>query len=165
MKKKLLIMRHAKAERDAGRWEDFDRPLSERGVGDATAMGRWLADQKFQLDQLIASPALRTRETARLVAEAMDFKGTIELPKSLYEGASGAYSAQVALCPVSVSTLLIVGHNPALEQFVEWLSGEWVALKTASVAHLQYSGLDLSEIHSKSLEFVDVWSPKSIGDK
>ncbi len=165
MKKQLLIMRHAKAERDAKRWEDFDRPLSERGTGDSTAMGNWLHDQKFRLDHLIASPALRTRDTARLVANAMNFKGTIELPQALYEGANRAYSAQVALCPVAVTTLLIVGHNPALEQFVESLTGEWVTLKTAAIAYLKYSGTDWSEMKSESLEFVDLWTPKSIGDE
>ena len=156
-------MRHAKAERDAKRWEDFDRPLSERGIRDATEMGRWLHDQKFQLDHLIASPALRTRDTARRVAEAMEFNGAIEFPQSLYEGANRAYSAQIALCPISVATLLIVGHNPALEQFVERISGEWVTLKTSAVAYLEYAGKDWSEIQSESLVFVDLWTPKSIG--
>ena len=163
MTKQLLIMRHAKAERDVKRWEDFDRPLSDRGLRDAPAMGRWLADQRIWPDHVIASPAVRTRETARLVAATWDYQGPMELQQSLYEGSHRAYSAQIGLCSVSVHTILVVGHNPALEQLVEWLSGEWVALKTAAVAHLKYSGLDWSEIQTESLAFVEIWSPKSIG--
>ncbi len=162
MKKQLLIMRHAKADRDEMRWKDYDRPLNERGLLDAPAMGRWLVQQQFKFDQIIASPAVRTKDTARLVAEQLHYSNPIETPMSLYEGSNREYIAQIGLCPASVGSILIVGHNPALEQLVERLSGEWITLKTSGVAYLRYSGSDWSEIKSESLEFVETWSPKTI---
>jgi phosphohistidine phosphatase len=162
MQKQLLIMRHAKADRDEKRWQDFDRPLNERGLLDAPVMGRWLEQKQFKFDQIIASPAVRTKDTARLVAEQLNYSNPIQTPQSLYEGSSREYIAQIGLCPASVVTILIVGHNPALEQVVERLTGQWITLKTSAVAYLRYSGSDWSEIKSESLEFVETWSPKTI---
>jgi phosphohistidine phosphatase len=161
-KKHLLIMRHAKAERDPERWEDYDRPLNARGRRDAPAMGRWLQRQSFFVDEIFSSPALRTRETAERVAEQLEFKGTISLPKPLYEGSSKTYLAQIRLCPASARTLLIVGHNPALEELVELLSGEWLTLKTAAIAHLRFAENDWSAASSNSFELIDDWTPGDI---
>jgi phosphohistidine phosphatase len=163
MKKHLLIMRHSKAARDAERWQDFDRPLNDRGRRDAPAMGRWLRDQRVIVDDLMASPAVRTRETAERVAEQLEFKGTISFPESLYEGSSSAYLTQIRLCPVSVGTVLIVGHNPALEQLVETLSGEYLTMKTSAIAVLKFADADWSTAGSNACELVDTWTPESIG--
>lgn len=162
MKKRLLIMRHSKADRDEKRWQDFDRPLNERGRRDAKTMGRWLKQQGLLADYWIASPAVRTHETARLLAHELDFKGRIDLQSSLYEGSSLDYLAQIRLCPASTSTLLIVGHNPALEQLVESLSGESQLLKTSAVACLAFHAPDWSESSPDSFQFVDLWTPDSV---
>src|SRR5262245_40048543 len=114
MKKQLFIMRHSKADRDEDRWEDFDRPLTERGRRDAATMVKWIAEQKFQIDHLMTSPAVRTQETARIVAEQIGFAGKLDAPPSLYEGSSKEYLTQIGLCPVTVGSLLLIGHNPAL---------------------------------------------------
>jgi phosphohistidine phosphatase len=162
MSKQLLLMRHAKADRDASRWEDFDRPLNPRGLRDAPTMGRWLAKQGCRLDHILSSSSVRTVETAKLVAEPVGYKGSIETEDSLYEGSGSEYLAQIRLSPQSIESLLVVGHNPALEQLVEELSGEWVTLKTSAVAVLRYRDSDWSRIGAKLVQLVDVWSPKTI---
>jgi phosphohistidine phosphatase len=162
MAKTLLIMRHSKAARDDAKWPDVERPLNERGHRDAPRIGRWLRQRNVRLDHLLASPAIRTVQTARHVAEQLDYQGPFETPAELYEGTSRQYAQQIALCPISVSTLLVVGHNPALEELVERLTGEWVTLKTSAVAWLELARHDWFDLLSGPIRLFGVDSPKTI---
>ena len=60
---RLILMRHAKAERDSGSGRDMDRPLSSRGVADAGLVARALADRGVRPDVALVSAAARTRQT------------------------------------------------------------------------------------------------------
>lgn len=162
MKRRLLIMRHSKADRDSARWEDFERPLNERGEQDAPVMGQWLASQDIRPDKVIASPAVRTKQTARLVVKELEFAGEIQTPAALYEGSAREYLTQIRLCSSSNKTVLIVGHNPSLESLVELLTGEFVSLPTSAVANLAVAAKSWDELAPESNELLDVWTPKSI---
>jgi len=119
----LWLMRHAKSD-----WRepvpDFDRPLNGRGERDALAMGEWLARHTAAPESILASPARRARRTARLVAAAWD------LPEDCVEYRDALYLADrdtlVRLVGErlrdSVESLLLVGHNPGLDELVTWLS-------------------------------------------
>ena len=67
--RRLLVLRHAKAERDSTTGRDFDRPLAERGRKDATEVGRAMRDRGLGPDAIIASPAKRVVETLAALAE------------------------------------------------------------------------------------------------
>lgn len=128
-------MRHAKAARDEAQWQDFDRPLNERGRADATRMGKWLAQQKLTPDWICASASVRTRETAERVAFALNFQRSIALSRDLYHATAERYLVEIRQMPHDVSCLLVIGHNPGLEQLTQQLSGEFVSLPTAAIAH------------------------------
>ena len=114
----LTVMRHAKSDWANPGQADIDRPLTLRGQRDARAMGRWLRSQRFAPHAILSSPAARARETASLVAEALD--GTkLSYDDELYLAEFDYLLATVASPPSSC--WLLIGHNPGLESLVRYL--------------------------------------------
>jgi phosphohistidine phosphatase len=119
--KQLLILRHAKSSWDDPALADFDRPLAPRGLKTAPLMGRELARRGWLPDLALVSPALRTRDTWRLVAQELPKHVPAEFAEELYEAAAGAILTRVR--QVKGATVLVVGHNPGLQHFALQLAG------------------------------------------
>ena len=120
--KRLLIVRHAKAEKAAARGGDFARPLSTRGEADAVEMGRRLARGKTHPDAMVASPAERTLATARLIARELDFPwDEINTVKSIYLADVGKLLEMVRTFDDRAEIALIVGHNPGVSELAQSL--------------------------------------------
>ncbi|MEZ4485136.1 MAG: histidine phosphatase family protein [Syntrophotaleaceae bacterium] len=66
--KRLTLLRHAKSSWHDPDLNDFARPLNKRGLHDAPLMGQRLANRNFQPDWVLASPAVRTRQTIETVS-------------------------------------------------------------------------------------------------
>lgn len=136
--RELILLRHAHAEPAADGQSDIDRPLSPQGLAEAEAAGRWLLEQRLIPDRVLCSPARRTRETLEAVLEQT---GYVEqrLEERAYEAASGTLAA-LADEHRDVERVLIVGHNPGMEQLVALLhsgqSGDYRGMPPASVAVL-----------------------------
>jgi len=119
----LILMRHAKSDWDTGAGSDFDRPLSRRGIRDAGLMGQWL-NKTAQLPELvIASPALRARQTVECLSETAG----LEVEKTVWE--KSIYNSGMRnLLDIAkqyfdrYQTLMLVGHNPAMEELLHYLS-------------------------------------------
>jgi len=121
--KRLLIVRHAKAEKVAPRGGDFDRPLAPRGEGDATEMGRRLARGKVHPDAIVTSPAERALATARLIARELDFPWEeIRTVKSAYLADVGTLMAVVRRIDEGAESALLVGHNPGISELAHALT-------------------------------------------
>lgn len=119
--KQLLILRHAKSSWDDSSLADFDRPLAPRGQKTAPLMGRELARRGWLPDLALVSPALRTRDTWRLVAQELPKHVHAEFAEELYEAAPAAILARVR--QVKAKNLVVIGHNPGLQQFALRLAG------------------------------------------
>jgi phosphohistidine phosphatase len=128
----LWILRHAKASADApGGGSDQDRPLADRGRRDATALGRRLAagEGVFGLDgvpvpeTVLASAAVRTRQTAELVNRGLDDRLPVELYRSLYGATAETALRYVGEIDDGVGSALLVGHNPTMYQLTFDLVG------------------------------------------
>lgn len=121
--RRLLVMRHAKSAWPEG-VADHDRPLGPRGLRDAPAAGRFLAENGGPPDLVLCSPARRARHTWELAAAELGSPvptPTLHEPR-LY-GADGDELLDVLHgVPDEVATLLLVGHNPGLEDLVLLLS-------------------------------------------
>lgn len=133
--KTLLLLRHAKSSWDDPDLTDFDRPLSGRGLKTAPLIGRELARRGWLPDMALVSPALRTRDTWRLVAAAFPAKVPTEFFRALYDASAGDMLDLLRQMDSSVVTLLVVGHNPGLEELARLLSGpasKAAALQTLS---------------------------------
>src|SRR6188474_1511952 len=135
--KTLLVLRHAKSSWDDQNLDDHDRPLNARGERDAPRMGRLARKKRLSVELIISSDALRARLTAEAVADAIGYGGQILLDPRLYH-ASAADILAVLRSAVddNVTTVMIVGHNPGLEDLVARLTGDPEGLPTAALAQI-----------------------------
>ena len=134
--KRLIVVRHAKAQKGSGR--DFDRALSERGLGDAVEMGRRLAKRGVRPDAVVCSPAARTLETARLICRELDFPwAEIRAEKAAYLADAGALLDLVHALDDGARTALVVGHNPGCTDLAQDLARDFAQeLPTCAVVAL-----------------------------
>jgi phosphohistidine phosphatase len=143
MTRELLILRHGKSDWDAGT-DDYHRPLKDRGKRGAQRMGVWLQQQQLVPDLIISSPAERALVTARKLCKAMGMGDQgIQRDERVYGATAGELLEVVSGCPEEVQRLLLVGHNPGLEDLLVTLVGETVSvpedgklLPTATLARL-----------------------------
>lgn len=111
--RKLILMRHAKAESKAASGDDFDRALAERGYRDAVIMGRVLAEAGLTPDLALVSAAERTRQTwAGLVETFTDTP--VRFERKLYNASSHVIRDSVERVAEEAGTILVVGHNPGI---------------------------------------------------
>ena len=129
----LVVIRHAKSDWDVDA-ADRDRPLAKRGRRQAPPTGRWLAAQDLALDLAVVSPAARARQTWELVAAELDRPPTTRVEEAAYTFDGDELLEVVRALPESAGAVVLVGHNPAVEEFVETLTGEYAALPTSAVA-------------------------------
>jgi phosphohistidine phosphatase len=133
----LLILRHAKSSWSDGALDDHERPLNARGERDAPRVGRFIREQQLIPAVIISSDAVRARMTAEAVAEAALYRGEIALDHLLYLGGPDDIIAVLRTVPkATVRTVMVVGHNPGLEELIEQLTGEHHELATAALAQI-----------------------------
>jgi phosphohistidine phosphatase len=127
----LLILRHAKAETGEG-LRDEDRRLTKRGRRAAERVGELISDRLPEL--VLSSTSERTRETVARFTKAAAYFGPIEYLEELYLAEPSTIVEVVAARGGDAERVLVVGHNPGLEDLVSRLSGEQVTLPTAALA-------------------------------
>ncbi|MCS4235280.1 histidine phosphatase family protein [Stenotrophomonas sp. BIGb0135] len=118
--RELILLRHAHAEAAGTGQADLDRPLSPIGLAEAEAAGRWLKENNLLPDCVLCSPSRRTRETLEAV---LGITGFVEkrLEDGVYDATPGTLMGLIE-ARSDVDRLLVVGHNPGLEQLVALLS-------------------------------------------
>jgi len=118
----LIVVRHAKSEWASG-LPDFDRPLGDRGLRDAPAAGRWIADQGYPIEAVVISPSQRTRQTWELVAQAAGADDVDPaLDRGIYEGEAEDLADALRGLPSGAKCAVIVGHSPGCKELVDLLT-------------------------------------------
>jgi phosphohistidine phosphatase len=135
--KTLLILRHAKAAPKGPNISDHDRPLDELGEADASHMGKLMKDKGIIPSFIISSTALRAKSTAKLVAKGCGYQGDIVLNHSLYEATSKDYLSILETLSDVCDSVLIVGHNPTVEDTLQMLtdSSDVRGISSCTLAH------------------------------
>ena len=144
MTRELLILRHGKSDWDAGT-DDFNRPIQDRGKRGAQRIATWLMRQGLVPDYVVSSPAVRAKETARKACKAMGLgSDDVHLDRAIYLATRDELLAVLAACPSSATRVMIVGHNPGMEDLLEYLASEPIPvpddgklLPTATLARLR----------------------------
>lgn len=158
-------MRHAKSSWANDRLADINRPLNDRGRRDAPRMGRLLVQQELVPDQIIASSAKRAAETAKLVAQAASYEGEIRFTENLYLADLETYLEVASLVGDEINTLMLVGHNPDLEELVSDLSGNDERMPTGAMAVFRLFIASWNELSPDTgCELVAVWRPKELSE-
>jgi len=122
--KTLFVLRHAKASRDAPSGADFDRPLNKRGRKAAVAVGRELRARKSAVDAIVASPAARVVETVSGVIEGSGYDLEPVWDRRIYDASPQDLIRVLHEVDDTVERLLIVGHNPSLQNLLLHLAEE-----------------------------------------
>jgi phosphohistidine phosphatase len=112
---RLVLFRHAKAERAAPSGEDFDRALTDRGLADARLIGAALKAAGVKPDLALVSSAVRTRQTWE-AAQTVLAGGETRLDKALFNANSGQLRRAVEQGAGDAGAVVLVGHNPAIHQ-------------------------------------------------
>jgi phosphohistidine phosphatase len=120
--KSLYLLRHAKSSwKDPG-LNDHDRPLSKRGRHAAKMMARYFRQSKIAPDFVISSTALRAQETLHPIVKAAKKPPKVVLKREIYRGTQQALWEQLWGLPDSAKSVLLIGHNPALEDLAQELA-------------------------------------------
>lgn len=148
--RQLLLLRHAKSD-----WPDdvadHERPLARRGCRDAPVAGRWLRAAGWLPDRVVCSTAKRARQTWQLAAAELAASPAVSFDRRVYAAASADVLHLVRDTAPRVRTLLIVGHDPAMQDLTVALASaeagdasvlERVRFKfpTAAIAVLEFQG-------------------------
>jgi phosphohistidine phosphatase len=116
--KRLTLLRHAKSGEDLSAARDFDRTLNPKGRRAARAMGRHIRDKALAFDRVIASPAARVAETVEEFAAGYGAAIDPAWERRIYLASAAELLELVHEAPDGAGSLLVVGHNPGLEQLV-----------------------------------------------
>jgi len=144
--KTLTILRHAKSSWSDASLPDAKRPLNRRGKRDAPIMGERMLEHGIRPSLIVSSPATRAWSTAKIIAEAINYpREFLHKEKSLYLASLDRILDVVVAQDNGFNNLMIVGHNPGLTDFVNFLvPGLTSNLPTAGVVSVEIDQDDWS---------------------
>ncbi|MGH1525981.1 SixA phosphatase family protein [Leifsonia sp. L25] len=135
----LILLRHAKSDW-SGSVRDVDRPLAERGRTQAPLAGRWLADHADPIDLALVSPARRARETWELVSAELAPAPPVRFDDRVYAAYADTLLDVLRDVPDDLGTVILVGHNPGMEELASLLADEDVVMRTSGLVVLGVHG-------------------------
>lgn len=157
---KLVVMRHAKSDWNAGAQTDHERPLNERGQREAPEVGRKLAARGFVPDFVLSSDSTRTTETFEGMRGAFP-DVPIRFVKELYHAGLSQVRALADTVPTDAKTVMVLGHNPGWQDMVAELTGEDLEMKTSYAAVLESDANTLTDAlaHGSKLKLLALVTP------
>lgn len=162
--KTLLILRHAKSSWDNAQLTDYERPLNSRGKIDAPRIGQLLREQELVPDLIITSSAERALATAEAVALASGYEQEIQATRSFYHADPEAYFEVLCQLDDVHERVMVVGHNPGVEELVEELTDLWEQMPTAALAQISLPIDHWHEFEDGTTgDLVNLWRPKELG--
>ena len=161
--KTLLVLRHGKSSWKNASLSDHERPLQRRGRRDATRMGKLLLREELVPDLIVSSSAERALRTAEIAALACDYEAEIEVTRAFYHAGPETYIERVQDLPSGYERVLVVGHNPGMEELVALLTGVDERFPTAALAQIELPVEDWGELElSSEGQLINLWLPKEV---
>ena len=161
--KTLLILRHAKSSWNYPELSDYDRPLNKRGKRDAPRMGEHLRQERLIPDRILTSSAKRARKTASRVAKTSGYTGKVKKLDAFYDAVAGVYYDTLQALRDKHQRVMVVGHNPTMEQLVYSLTGQFRQMPTAALAHIELPIQRWEELRLDTEgTLVNLWTPKTL---
>jgi phosphohistidine phosphatase len=168
---RLMLLRHAKSNWSSSGVQDAARPLTERGRAAARLMGGYMARHALIPERVLCSPARRTRETWAGISAQWPADTDVVFEERLYAATPQGVLSAVRAQNDDVRGLLVIGHNPGLQEAAELLiaAGD-VELRerlrekfpTATLAVIDFAVEKWSRIHERSGRLVRYITPRSI---
>lgn len=167
--KTLYVLRHAKSDWGDEALRDFDRPLNHRGRKAAKSVGHEMRDRGIRPELVIASPAVRAKETVERVIDGFGEGLRVTEDRRIYEAGSGTLLDIVRAAPDEADHLMIVGHNPGFQNLVVTLT-DACALReeaeqkfpTAALAEIRFDVDRWSELAPGTGQLEDLIKPRDL---
>ena len=160
----LYLLRHAKSSWKDAALADFERPLKGRGREAAEAMGRFLASKKVDLSLLISSPSVRTRQTVELLLRHAKLGVEPQFDQRIYEASLFTLVQVVSELPDDKQTVMLVGHNPGMEELLACLTRESRHMPTCALARISLDSSSWKEVGRSSGSLEWFVTPKDLDE-
>lgn len=163
MARQLLLMRHGEAEPSSASQNDQDRLLTQLGMRQAMVMGQILKKNNIIPDLILTSSAQRATATAGLLAEQLELdQENLEINEDIYESSVRILFRIVNELPYKKKTVLMVGHNPIMTHFYEYLTDDEVGnLTTAGILQLNCDVEKWEEVSNFNVTLEHYWMPEA----
>lgn len=163
--KHLVLLRHAKSSWADPEMIDHDRPLNKRGRRDACLVGEHLRSLRMQPELVLCSSATRTCQTLELLHIASSANVLVE--DDLYCADPSALIARLRRVPASVRSVLLIGHNPGIEDLMRMLIGDDVVMPekfpTGAMADMRLSIRTWKELDAEIARLRAFVVPRNLG--
>ena len=160
----LLILRHAKSSWSDGTLRDHERPLNKRGRLAAAAMGRFMADGGMLPDLVISSDSSRTRETVELWSEAAAWNGRPDFRSELYLASPSDLIDAARSAPEHAGRVMLVAHNPGIEELVSRAAGDIVDMPTGTLAMFDVECSSWNQLDARAMTLALHQRPRELSD-
>jgi phosphohistidine phosphatase len=138
--KTLYIVRHAKSSWDQAGLADHERPILEKGVNRTKLVSNFLVENNYNVDLIISSHAIRARQTASIIADALNYpEDNIQISPTIYHGDIDNLFNQLYELPDDVNSVMLFGHNPTFTTFANYfLSNKLDWLPTSAIVCVEF---------------------------
>ncbi len=144
---------------------DFDRPLNGRGRKAADVIGRFIKRESIKPDLVLSSPAVRARETIEIVLKAAKLEPKVRFDEQIYGAGPGELLKVISQVESGVGTVLLVGHNPGMEQLLQSITGRVERMPTATLAKIDCRIDHWGDIAKAKGTLVLLVRPKELGSR
>lgn len=170
----LALLRHAKSDWGDPNLRDFNRPLNARGKKAALRMGDHLRERGLRPGRILCSPAGRARKTLLRLGEGFADHPGLEFDEDLYLAAPATLLSCIAAVGEDANSLLVIAHNPGLEELALELAGHdagssraltalAMGFVTAALAVFEVDGESFADIHHENARLVHFATPRGLG--
>ena len=166
--RRLYLLRHAKSSWNVHGLADHDRPLAPRGRRAAKAIGGHIREHGIEPDLILCSTAARARETLERIEPPLDERG-VRIETGLYGADAGMLLGRLQEIPAAVGSVMVIGHNPGLEQLALALVRPGPAVRalevkfpTGALATLAFQGSGWDVLGRGTAELIDFIRPRDL---
>lgn len=157
--KTLYIMRHPHKEVAIPNQDDFDIKLSKEGIEEAKNIAQKLNSLNIKPDLIVASPASRTKTTAEIVSEILEYNKSIMYNEVLFQAYVNELFETITYTFDTVNSLLLIGHNPSLTALTITLDVYRQEIKPGEVIKVEFDTDSWINIDRSNAKFIWIEKP------
>jgi phosphohistidine phosphatase len=165
-----MLLRHGKSSWSDPTLADLDRPLAPRGKRASRRIAKYMRRKRIRPALVLCSTSLRTRQTLEAIEPSLDQGCSVELVPELYAASERQLLERLQAVPVSVGSVMLIGHNPSLQQLALLLASRGADLPklgekfpTGALATLAVDSESWAALRPGDAELVDYVIPRDLG--
>ncbi len=153
--KTLYIMRHTQKDESNPEQYDYDVELTQKGLKDSQIIAQKLKDNSILPDLIVSSPAMRTRQTAEIVAKTLKYRKNIMYNEVIYQAFVNEIVESITYTFDTVDSLLIIGHNPSLTALAITFTEFKEEIKMGSIVKIEFDCNSWTTIDKNNAKFIE----------